>query len=284
MKKARLINIALVVLLVVGVGLLLYPTASDWWNSSRQTQAIVSYTQAVDETSAQQQESMLADARAYNEELADHVSNGTLDEQTKARYESLLDVTGTGIMGYVEIPSLNCSLPIYHGTDEGVLQVAVGHLEWTSLPVGGSGTHTAISGHRGLPSAKLFTNLDKLVEGDMFELHVLGETLVYEVDQIRIVEPTDIAELAAQEGQDLCTLVTCTPYGINTHRLLVRGHRVDAAGYMAVPADAVRVDAAQVAVAVAVPLAVVVVAALLIGDARRRTRRAAKAEVRKRAS
>lgn len=284
MKKARLINIALVVLLVVGVGLLLYPTVSDWWNSSRQTQAIVSYTQAVDETSAQRQESMLADARAYNEELADHVFNGTLDEQTKARYESLLDVTGTGIMGYVEIPSLSCALPIYHGTDEGVLRVAVGHLEWTSLPVGGPGTHSAISGHRGLPSAKLFTNLDKLVEGDTFELHVLGETLVYEVDQIRIVEPTDITELAAQEGQDLCTLVTCTPYGINTHRLLVRGHRVDAAGYTAVPADAVRVDATQVAVAVAVPLAVVVVAALLIGDARRRTRHAAKAEVRKRAS
>lgn len=284
MKKARLINIALVVLLVVGVGLLLYPTVSDWWNSNRQTQAIVSYTQAVDETSVQQQESMLADARAYNEELADHVSNGALDEQTKARYESLLDITGTGIMGYVEIPSLNCSLPIYHGTDEGVLQVAVGHLEWTSLPVGGPGTHSAISGHRGLPSAKLFTNLDKLVEGDMFELHVLGETLVYEVDQIRIVEPTDITELAVQEGQDLCTLVTCTPYGINTHRLLVRGHRVDAAGYTAVPADAVRVDATQVAVAVAVPLAVAVVAALLVGDARRRTRRAAKAEARKQAS
>lgn len=284
MSKSKVINIALVVLLVVGVGLLLYPTVSDWWNSSRQTQAIVGYTQAVDETSAQQQESMLADARAYNEELADHVSNGTLDEQTKARYESLLDVTGTGIMGYVEIPSLNCSLPIYRGTDEGVLQVAVGHLEWTSLPVGGPGTHSAISGHRGLPSAKLFTNLDKLVEGDVFELHVLGETLVYEVDQIRIVEPTDITELAVQEGQDLCTLVTCTPYGINTHRLLVRGHRVDTAGYTAVPADAVRVDATQVAVAVAVPLAVVVVAALLVGDARRRTRRAAKAEARKQAS
>lgn len=284
MSKSKVINIALVVLLVVGVGLLLYPTVSDWWNSNRQTQAIVSYTQAVDETSAQQQESMLADARAYNEELADHVSNGMLDEQTKARYESLLDVTGTGIMGYVEIPSLNCSLPIYHGTDEGVLQVAVGHLEWTSLPVGGPGTHSAISGHRGLPSAKLFTNLDKLVEGDMLELHVLGETLVYEVDQIRIVEPTDITELAAQEGQDLCTLVTCTPYGINTHRLLVRGHRVDTAGYTAVPADAVRVDATQVAVAVAVPLAVVVVAALLVGDARRRTRRAAKAAARKQAS
>lgn len=284
MSKSKVINIALVVLLVVGVGLLLYPTVSDWWNSNRQTQAIVSYTQTVDETSARQQESMLADARAYNEELADHVSNGALDEQTKARYESLLDVTGTGIMGYVEIPSLNCSLPIYHGTDKGVLQVAVGHLEWTSLPVGGPGTHSAISGHRGLPSAKLFTNLDKLAEGDMFELHVLGETLVYEVDQIRIVEPTDITELAVQEGQDLCTLVTCTPYGINTHRLLVRGHRVDTAGYTAVPADAVRVDATQVAVAVAVPLAVVVVAALLVGDARRRTRRAAKAEVRKQAS
>lgn len=273
--KGKVINIALFAMLAVGLCLLLYPTVSDWWNSTRQSRAIASYVDAVDNLDTSRQDALLAEARAYNESLADHAANGALDEWALSQYENLLDVTGTGIMGYVEIPVLHCSLPIYHGTDEGVLQVAVGHLEWTSLPVGGEGTHCAISGHRGLPSAKLFTNLDQLVEGDVFELHVLGETLVYEVDQIRIVEPADIAELSLQSGQDLCTLVTCTPYGINTHRLLVRGHRVDAADSLAVAADAVRVDPATVATIVAVPVLLVALVALLVHDARRRGRRKA---------
>lgn len=275
MGKGKFINIALFAMLAVGLCLLLYPTVSEWWNSTRQSRAIASYVDAVDDLDTSRQDAMLAEARAYNGNLAEHVSNGSLDEQALSQYSELLDVTGTGIMGYVEIPVLHCSLPIYHGTDEGVLQVAVGHLEWTSLPVGGEGTHCAISGHRGLPSAKLFTNLDQLVEGDIFELHVLGETLAYEVDQIRIVEPADIAELSLQPGQDLCTLVTCTPYGINTHRLLVRGHRVDATDSLMVAADAVRVDATAVATVLAVPVLLVALVALLVHDVRRRGRRKA---------
>ena len=274
MNKDRLVNIALVLMLLVGTGLLLYPTVSDWWNSTRQTRAIAGYVEAADELDISQQEAMLAEARAYNQELADHVVIGALDDEMTQRYERTLDVTGTGIMAYIEIPSLRCSLPVYHGTDEGVLQVAVGHLEWTSLPVGGEGTHCAISGHRGLPSAKLFTNLDQLIEGDVFELHVLGEVYAYEVDQIRIVLPHEVEELEIVPGEDLCTLVTCTPYGINTHRLLVRGHRVDAANYMVIAADAVRVDPTTVASVVAVPMTVLAIAALLVHDSRKRRRRA----------
>lgn len=279
--KEKVVNVLLVVALLAGLCLLSYPTVSDWWNAGRQSRAIADYTEAIDDLDAQRRESMLAEAQAYNESLPEHVFNGALDEQTLARYDELLDVTGTGIMGYVEIPSISCSLPIYHGTDEGVLQVAVGHLEWTSLPVGGRGSHCVVSGHRGLPSAKLFTNIDQLVEGDVFELHVLGQVLAYEIDQIRIVEPTDLAELSIQPEEDLCTLMTCTPYGINTHRLLVRGHRVDAASYTAVPADAMRVDSTTVALAVGAPLAAAVLLALLAGDARRRGRVAAKAEARR---
>lgn len=281
MKKGRLVNIALVLMLLVGAGLLLYPTVSDWWNSTRQTRAIAGYVEAANELDTSQQDAMLAEARVYNQELADHVSNGTLDDEMAQRYASTLDVTGTGIMAYIEIPSLHCSLPVYHGTDEGVLQVAVGHLEWTSLPVGGDGAHCAISGHRGLPSAKLFTNLDQMVEGDVFELHVLGEVYAYEVDQIRIVLPHEVEELEAVPGEDLCTLVTCTPYGINTHRLLVRGHRVDAADYVVIAADAVRVDPTTVASVAAVPMAVLAIVTLLMHDARKKKRRAAVAEARK---
>lgn len=279
--RERLITAVLVVMLAAGLCLLAYPTVSDWWNSSRQSQAVASYTEAVEGMDAQEQEAMLAEARAYNAELSEHVFNGGLDEQTLARYEKLLDVTGTGIMGYVEVPSIGCKLPVYHGTNEGVLQIAVGHLEWTSLPVGGEGTHCAVSGHRGLPSAKLFTNIDKLAEGDFFELHVLGQVLAYEVDQVRIVEPSDVAELSVRPGEDLCTLVTCTPYGINTHRLLVRGHRADESSYLAVPADAVLVDPTTVAAVAGLPLAAVALAVFAAGGLRKRSRRAARAEARK---
>lgn len=170
-------------------------------------------------------------------------------------------------MGYIEIPSIDCSLPIYHGTEESVLQTAIGHLEWTSLPVGGESTHCVLSGHRGLPSAKLFTNLDKLVEGDVFMLRILDEVLTYEVDQILIVEPQETAELQIVEGQDYCTLVTCTPYGINTHRLLVRGHRIDnmeEAKTVHVTADAVQIEPMIVAPIVAIPILLVLFIALII--------------------
>lgn len=152
------------------------------------------------------------------------------NDEEKQYYEQLLNVSGNGIMGYIEIPSIDVMLPIYHGTSEEVLQVAIGHIEGSSLPIGGESTHSVISGHRGLPSSRLFTDIDQLSEGDTFTLMVLDEVLTYEVDQIRIVEPEDISLLAIEEGQDLCTLVTCTPYGVNSHRLLVRGHRVENQG------------------------------------------------------
>ncbi|MGN1003486.1 MAG: class C sortase, partial [Oscillospiraceae bacterium] len=169
----------------------------------------------------------------------------------------------------IEIPEIKCSLPIYHGTDESVLQIAVGHIDWTSLPAGGESTHCVLSGHRGLPSAKLFTNLDQLVEGDIFMLRILDETLTYEVDQILIVEPNDVDALQIVEGEDLCTLVTCTPYGINTHRLLVRGHRIEnqeEAKTVRVTADALQIEPLIVAPIVAIPMLLVLLIWLLFKD------------------
>ena len=217
----------LVLLLLAGVSLLLYPSLSDYWNSMHQTRAIASYAETVSQLDTAQYDEMWKAAQDYNRSLAQRETAFALTDEQKAAYESLLDVSGLGVMGYIEIPEIDCSLPIYHGTEESVLQVAVGHLEWSNLPVGGEGTHCVLSGHRGLPSAKLFTNLDKLAVGDTFLLRVLDEVLTYEVDQILIVEPEQVDALGIVPGEDYCTLVTCTPYGINTHRLLVRGHRVE---------------------------------------------------------
>ena len=226
-KNNKRTTVILVVLLLAGLSLLLYPTVSDYWNSFHQTRAIASYAETVAELDNTQYDALWEAARHYNEALARRNSAFILSEAQKKEYESLLDVSGLGVMGYVEIPEINCSLPIYHGTEESVLQIAVGHIEWSSLPVGGESSHCVISGHRGLPSAKLFTNLDKLIEGDTFMLRVLDEVLTYEVDQILIVEPQETSPLKIEEGKDYCTLVTCTPYGINSYRLLVRGHRID---------------------------------------------------------
>ena len=223
-KKGKFISILLVLLLLVGLSLLLYPYVSNYWNSLHQTRAIAAYAEAVAKLDKDQYTEILSAAQAYNASLLGRDNTQPLDGDRKEEYERLLDVSGLGIMGYIEIPCIDCSLPIYHGADELVLQVAVGHMEWSSLPVGGESTHCVLSGHRGLPSAKLFTNLDKLQPGDTFILRVLDETLTYEVDQILIVEPQETGSLRIEEGKDYCTLVTCTPYGINTHRLLVRGH------------------------------------------------------------
>lgn len=224
----RLVMALLGLILICGVGLLLYPTVSNLWNSYHQTRAIVSYTEQTSEMDEKVKEALFRAAAAYNETLAQKdVQSWELSKEERAVYESLLAVTAKGIMGYVEIPGIGEKLPIYHGTSEAVLQEGVGHLEGSSLPVGGASVHTVISGHRGLPSARLFTDLDKMQKGDIFYLHVLEETLAYEVDQIQTVEPHETQALEIVEGQDLCTLVTCTPYGINTHRLLVRGHRTE---------------------------------------------------------
>lgn len=226
LKKINISTIILILIFLVGLSLLLYPTVSDYWNSFHQSRAIAKYTEQVAELNNDLYKQLWEDAVAYNERLLTKLNRYKMTGEEKAEYESLLNVSGNGIIGYIEIEKINCSLPVYHGTAESALQIAAGHIEGTSLPVGGASTHCVISGHRGLPRAKLFTNLDKLVEGDTFELHILNEILTYEVDQISVVEPDEVEKLEIEEGKDYCTLVTCTHYGINTHRLLVRGHRV----------------------------------------------------------
>ena len=271
LRKRTLSTILLIVGFLVGLSLLLYPTVSDYWNSMHQSRAITSYAEHVADIDDSLYESLWVDAQAYNASLLEKADRFTLSDEDLAEYEQMLTVPGTNVIGYIEIDKINCYLPIYHGTDDAVLQVGVGHLEGTSLPVGGASTHCVLSGHRGLPSAKLFTDLDQLEVGDTFVLYVLDETLTYEVDQIRIVEPTDLSDLAIEEGKDYCTLMTCTPYGINTHRLLVRGHRVEnAASTLRVPADAMQIEPMTVAPLVAVPILILLLLGLLVKTRRRR--------------
>lgn len=274
-KNNNWTTVFLVLLLLAGVSLLLYPSLSDYWNSMHQTRAIASYAETVSQLDTAQYDEMWKAAQDYNRSFAQRETAFALTDEQKAAYESLLDVSGLGVMGYIEIPEIDCSLPIYHGTEESVLQVAVGHLEWSSLPVGGEGTHCVLSGHRGLPSAKLFTNLDKLAVGDTFLLRVLDEVLTYEVDQILIVEPEQVDALGIVPGEDYCTLVTCTPYGINTHRLLVRGHRVEntpEAARMHVTADATQFDPLLVAPVLAIPVLLLLLMILLVPKRRRKSR------------
>lgn len=255
--KGRLSTILLVLMLLVGLSLLLYPTVSDYWNSFHQSRAIASYVEKVADLTEEEYAAMIQAARDYNQRLLSKNNRWKLSPEEIEEYESILDVTGTGIMGYIEVPEIGITLPIYHGTDEGVLQIAIGHLTGSSFPIGGESTHSVVSGHRGLPSAKLFTDLDKIVEGDRFVIRVLNEVCTYEVDQIRIVEPNDLSPLVIESGSDYCTLVTCTPYGINTHRLLVRGHRVanaEEADEIIVTADAMQIEPILVAPLVAVPI------------------------------
>lgn len=273
MKKKNLSTIALVLVFFVGLSVLLYPTISDYWNSFHQSRAIATYADSVADMDEQDYEEMWNAAQEYNEKLFETGHGLGLKKKEKKEYNNLLNVSGTGIMSYIEIPKIKCSLPIYHGTDEGVLQIAIGHIEGSSLPVGGVNTHCVLSGHRGLPSAKLFSNLDKLEEGDIFMIRTLDQTLTYEVDQIRIVLPDEVDDLKIEEGKDLCTLVTCTPYGINTHRLLVRGHRVanrEEAEAVRVTADAMQVDNRIVATCIAVPVLLILLAGIFVSGRRKR--------------
>lgn len=267
MKKKNLTTVLLILAFLAGLSLLLYPTVSDYWNSLHQSRAITEYAEQVNELDNELYEQLWADARSYNETLLGNPDRYEMTDEERAEYESLLDVSGTGIIGYIEIPLIGCSLPIYHGTEESVLQIAVGHIEGTSLPVGGAGCHSVLSGHRGLPSAKLFTDLDKLTVGEDFILRILDETLTYEVDQILIVEPYELDALAIDPERDYCTLVTCTPYGINSHRLLVRGHRIEnqeEARLVRVTADAMRIEPVIVAPLAALPMLLLLLIVLLI--------------------
>lgn len=265
--KNKITTIFLSLAFLAGLSLLLYPTASDYWNSMHASKAVADYNAEVNQLTRTQYDEIWAAATAYNQSLQNSESDFYLTDEQKEQYASLLDIGGTGIMGYIEIPNIKLSLPIYHGTEDSVLQIAVGHLEWSSLPVGGKGTHCVLSGHRGLPSAKLFTNLDQLVEGDTFVLRVLDEVLTYQVDKILIVEPEDTDALKVEEGKDLCTLVTCTPYGVNSHRLLVRGHRIEnqaQAETIRVTSDAMQIEPLIVAPAVALPMLLILLIVLLL--------------------
>ena len=260
-------TILLIFIFIIGLSLLLYPSFADWWNSFTQSQAISTYSEAVANMDDAQYDEIWSAAWDYNQGLLDRPNDFLLSEEQQATYQALLDIGGNGIMGYIEIPKIDVVLPIYHGTSEAILQIAIGHLEWTSLPVGGTSSHCVVSGHRGLPSARLFTDLDKIQEGDTFLLRVLDEVLTYQVDQIRIVEPQNTDDLLIVEGEDLCTLITCTPYGINSHRMLVRGRRIEteqAAVVRRVTADAMQIEPVIVAPFVAAPMLLVLLIALLL--------------------
>ena len=254
-RRPDFATIIIVTIILLGAAIIAYPTFSDWWNSYHQTRAIASYVSAVEEMDDSQIEQLMAAAKQYNEQLLSKPNRYVMSDEEKAEYNSTLNITGTGIMGYIQINRLGINYPIYHGVDEKYLQVAIGHIEGSSLPVGGPNTHAAVSGHRGLPSAKLFSDLDKLIEGDTFTITVLKETLTYEVDQIRIVLPEDMSDLNFVQDADLVTLITCTPYGINTHRLLVRGHRIsNISGTVVIPAEAVQIPNYVAVPAVALPM------------------------------
>ena len=271
--KKYLSTMLLAAAFAVGLGLLLYPAVSDAWNALHQSEAIAGYSRTVARLDDISYDYGWDAARDYNRALISREDRWFPTDAEHAQYESLLNVAGSGVMGYVEIPALEVKLPVYHGADEAVLQVGVGHIEGSSLPVGGVGTHCVLSGHRGLPSAKLFSNLDRMAVGDEFMLHVLDETLTYRVDQILVVEPGDVAALEIDLAADLCTLVTCTPYGVNTHRLLVRGRRAKTAEEAApvrVANGAVQVDEWRIAPFAAAALLLI---AGLAGRICRRTER-----------
>ena len=264
-RRVSISTIIMTAVLVIGLGIMAYPTFSDWWNSYHQSRVIQTYNAAVEETDQATLDAMLQAARDYNARLVSNPGRFTMTDEERAEYASLLNLTGDGVIGYINIPSIGVNLPLYHGVDETHLQVAVGHIEGSSLPVGGESTHSAVSAHRGLPRAKLFTDLDKMREGDIFTYTVLNQTITYEVDQIRIVEPNDMSDLVITEGADYSTLITCTPYGINTHRILVRGHRIEnLSDRSTIPAGAVQIPGFIAVLAVAIPLLFVYLLGVLI--------------------
>ena len=249
-KKIDKMTIILLTVLVFGLCLIGYPSFADAWNRYHSYHAINSYTERLENIEDSELTAMIEAAQEYNSRLSERSASYNLTEEEMQEYKSLLDVDGKGMMGYVYIPKIRVTLPVYHTVDDSVIQTAIGHIPGTSLPVGGDSTHCVISGHRGLPSAKLFTDINLLKEGDTFMLQVLDETLTYEVDQIHTVLPEDVKDLNIEEGKDYCTMVTCTPYGVNTHRLLVRGHRVETTEAIHVSADAVQMDQKYMAFAI----------------------------------
>ena len=274
--RKNLSTIILILIFLVGLSVMLYPSVSDAVNRKHQSRAVAGYAEELEQLSDADYQTYFDAADAYNRQL-NTTPNAFYKPDLVSGYAQTLDISGTGIMGYITIPKISVELPIYHGTDEGVLQVAAGHLEGSSLPVGGAGTHAVISAHRGLPSAKLFTNLDELEVGDRFTITVLNRVLTYEVDQISIVLPTEIDQLLPTEGMDYVTLMTCTPYGINTHRLLVRGKRVETTEsqkHIRVAADAFRIEPIIVAPILAIPMLLAALVGVLVAPhLRKRSKR-----------
>lgn len=278
--KKNGLTLILLLILLIGAGLIAYPSFADWWNSFHQSRAVASYAETVANMNTEEYERIISKAQAYNRKLSRSGILWTLDEDEEKEYKEQLDIATSGIMGYIDIPKIDVMLPIYHGIDESILQVAVGHIPGTSLPVGGKGSHCVVSGHRGLPSARLFTDIDKLVEGDSFTITVLNKTLTYEVDQIRTVLPTDLSDLQIEKGKDYVTLVTCTPYGINTHRLLVRGHRIENAdGDASVIADALQIEPIYIAPFIAIPILILLIIGMFIMTGMRTRRRREKRQI-----
>lgn len=271
--KKRLYTVILIIILLIGLSLLLYPTISFRWNALHQSRAIANYVEAIQSLDEADYERIWNNAVEYNKKVSETGNNVTLPDELQEEYNSTLNAAGNGIMGYIEIPSISCFLPVYHGTQEDVLQVAVGHIEGSTLPVGGASTHCVLSGHRGLPSARLFTDLDKLIPGDIFTVNVLDKTLTYEVEEILTVLPHELDELKIEENQDLCTLVTCTPYGVNSHRLLIKAHRVpnlEEQTHVRVVAEAMQIEPIIVASVIAIPVLLLLLIILLLQPKKRK--------------
>jgi sortase A len=286
-RKHRVSNLVLVIILLIGVAIVGYPAFSEYWNSLHQSRAIMGYAERVAELDNEQYEVIWDAAMKFNRELLERHNRWYFDDEVLDDYESQLNVDTTGNMGYISIPKIGVSLPIYHGVEENVLQHAIGHILGTSLPSGSLhdneedfsqvafASHSVLSGHRGLPSAKLFSDLDVMEEGDLFYLIILDQTLTYQVDKITVIEPDDLSEMEIIPGRDLCTLMTCTPYGINTHRLLVRGSRIESEKEklnVRVTADALKIEPMYVAPFIAVPVLILMVFWVMImtGHSKRR--------------
>ena len=288
-KSHRLSNLFLLLILLVGLAIVAYPSFSEYWNNLHQSRAIMGYAERVAEMSNEEYEAILASAVDYNERLLSVPNRWSMDkdEELTAEYDAELNFDGTGNMGFITIPKIDVNLPIYHGTSDEVLQTSIGHIEGTSLPVGSShsdeedflkpdfASHSVLSGHRGLPSARLFSDLDVMEVGDVFYLTILDQTLTYEVDQITVIEPEDLTEMELIPGKDLCTLMTCTPYGINTHRLLVRGSRIENEKQklnIRVTADALKIEPIYVATFMAAPVLLLMVIWVFIMTSGRKRR------------
>ncbi len=265
-KTGKIATLIFTLIFFVGVGIMLYPIISNWWNSKVQSKAVASYNEMIEKIDNTALEFMLEEAREYNRQLA-LVDEPFLYYDKVPDYDRMLNISGTGVMGYISIPVIQVNFPIYHGTSEEVLSIAAGHFQGSSLPVGGKTTHAVISAHRGLPTAKLFTDLDKVVVGDTFTITILNEIFTYEVEEISIVTPDDLSDVKIVPGEDYVTLMTCTPYGVNTHRLLLKSKRIETIyrSNAKVTSDAMQVDSMAVFPVVCIPLVMLLVLYWVMG-------------------